>query len=146
MVPCIVVSTLYILLTIILAEILRKVVGKTFPDSLAKNGMYELITGAELCGCCFELANSKCNKKWCYEDWPNYGLSNDILTKFMIRQSKFWPKFQFIESLFVDLLNCQKNFFQKSGFVKISLVRSAIEILVAYRPRYGKPSSVMPRW
>jgi len=59
LVPCIAVSTGYILLTMFLAEALRKIVEKVLPEGLAKTALYELIAGAELCGCCFELIISK---------------------------------------------------------------------------------------
>jgi len=55
LVPCIVVSTLYVLLTCVLCEALRRVVEATVPIGLAKTALLEAIAGAELCGCGFEL-------------------------------------------------------------------------------------------
>jgi len=54
-VPCIAVSTAYVLLTCFLAEALRKLVSAYVPNGLAKSAMLEAIAGAELCGTGFEL-------------------------------------------------------------------------------------------
>ena len=59
LVPCIAVSTFYVLLTCALCEILRKVVDAALPNGLAKTALNEAIAGAELCGCGFELIISK---------------------------------------------------------------------------------------
>ena len=58
-VPCIAVSTAYVLLTCFLAEALRKFVSAYVPNGLAKSAMLEAIAGAELCGTGFELIISK---------------------------------------------------------------------------------------
>jgi len=55
LVPCIAVSTAFILLTCFLAEALRKLVSATVPNGLAKSALLEAIAGAELCGTGFEL-------------------------------------------------------------------------------------------
>jgi len=55
LVPCIAVSTGYVLLTCLLAESLRKLVSATVPNGLAKTALLEAIAGAELCGAGFEL-------------------------------------------------------------------------------------------
>ena len=59
LVPCIAVSTGFVLLTCILAETLRKLVSATVPNGLAKSALLEAIAGAELCGTGFELIISK---------------------------------------------------------------------------------------
>ena len=58
-VPCIAVSTAYVLLTCFLAEALRKLVSAYVPNGLAKSAVLEAIAGAELCGAGFELIISK---------------------------------------------------------------------------------------
>ena len=58
-VPCIAVSTAYVLLTCFLAEALRKLVSAYVPNGLAKSAVLEAIAGAELCGTGFELIISK---------------------------------------------------------------------------------------
>ena len=58
--PCIAVSTLYVLLTMFIAEALRKIVEAVMPDkSLAKTAILEFVAAAEMCGCGFELIISK---------------------------------------------------------------------------------------
>lgn len=64
LVPCIVVSTLYVLLTCVLCEALRRVVEATVPIGLAKTALLEAIAGAELCGCGFELIISEYQKHY----------------------------------------------------------------------------------
>ena len=59
LVPCIAVSTGYVLLTCIIAEVLRRLVGQTVPNGLLKSALLEIIAGAELCGTGFELIISK---------------------------------------------------------------------------------------
>ena len=59
LVPCIAVSTGFVLLTCILAESLRKLVSATVPNGLVKSALLEAIAGAELCGTGFELIISK---------------------------------------------------------------------------------------
>ena len=60
MVPCIAVSTLYVLLTMFLAEALRKIVEAAMPNkSLVKTAILEFVASAELCGCGFELIISE---------------------------------------------------------------------------------------
>ena len=54
--PCIAVSTLYVLLTMFLAEAIRKVVEAAMPNkSLVKTAILEFVASAEMCGCGFEL-------------------------------------------------------------------------------------------
>jgi len=55
LVPCIAVSTAFVLLTCFLAEALRKLVSAYVPKGLAKSALLEAIAGAELCGTGFEL-------------------------------------------------------------------------------------------
>eukprot|EP00093_Oithona_nana_P006732 06732.XXX_105051_103143_1 [CDS] Oithona nana genome sequencing. len=55
LVPCIAVSTGYVLLTCLLAESLRKLVSTAVPNGLGKTALLEAIAGAELCGAGFEL-------------------------------------------------------------------------------------------
>ena len=58
--PCIAVSTLYVLLTMFLAEAIRKVVEAAMPNkSLVKTAILEFVASAEMCGCGFELIISK---------------------------------------------------------------------------------------
>ena len=59
LVPCIAISTAYVLLTCFLAEALRKVIESAVPDGLLKTALKEAVAGAELCGCGFELIISK---------------------------------------------------------------------------------------
>ena len=68
LVPCIAVSTFYVLLTCALCEILRKVVDAALPNGLAKTALNEAIAGAELCGCGFELIISKFLQKKKYSN------------------------------------------------------------------------------
>ncbi|XP_026321300.1 aquaporin-11 isoform X2 [Hyposmocoma kahamanoa] len=49
------VSTLFILLTSLLAHCARRLVQKSIKESLARTLLEEAIAAAELCGCCFEL-------------------------------------------------------------------------------------------
>ncbi len=58
-VPCISVSTGYILLTVVLCEVARRLVRSSVPDGLVKTALLEVIAGADLCGCGFELIISK---------------------------------------------------------------------------------------
>ena len=58
LVPCIAVSTGYILLILFLAEAARRLVAPLNPG-LVKTGLFEAIASAELCGACFELIISK---------------------------------------------------------------------------------------
>merc|ERR1712038_1770438 len=55
LVPCIAISTGFILLTCFLCEALRKIIESTIPDGLLKTALKEAVAGAELCGCGFEL-------------------------------------------------------------------------------------------
>ena len=58
--PCIAVSTLYVLLTMFLAEAIRKVVEAAMPNkSLVKTAILEFVASAEMCGCGFELIISE---------------------------------------------------------------------------------------
>lgn len=59
LVPCIAVSTGYVLLTCLLAESLRKLVSTAVPNGLGKTALLEAIAGAELCGAGFELIISE---------------------------------------------------------------------------------------
>ena len=59
LVPCIAVSTGYILLTCFLCESLRRLVSASVSNGLAKTALLEAIAGAELCGAGFELIISK---------------------------------------------------------------------------------------
>merc|ERR1712193_213892 len=54
LVPCIVISTGYILLVMFLCEMARKVVAPLNPG-LVKTALNEAIAAADLCGVCFEL-------------------------------------------------------------------------------------------
>ena len=65
LVPCIVVSTLYVVLTCALCEALRKAVEAAVPNGLAKTALLEAIAGAELCGAGFELIISKYQNNLC---------------------------------------------------------------------------------
>ena len=68
LVPCIAVSTGFILLTCFLCEALRKIIESTVPDGLLKTALKEAVAGAELCGCGFELIISK-SLRIVYCDW-----------------------------------------------------------------------------
>ena len=68
LVPCIAVSTGFILLTCFLCEALRKIIESTIPDGLLKTALKEAVAGAELCGCGFELIISK-SLRILYCDW-----------------------------------------------------------------------------
>lgn len=59
LIPCIAVSAGYILLTCLLAELSRLVVRASLGPGLLKTALGELVAGAELCGCGFELIISK---------------------------------------------------------------------------------------
>merc|ERR1712054_595312 len=54
LVPCIAISTGYILLVLFLCELARKVIAPLNPG-LVKTALNEAIAAADLCGCCFEL-------------------------------------------------------------------------------------------
>jgi len=54
LVPCIAISTGYILLIMFLCELLRKAVAP-LNDGLVKTALNEAIAAADLCGVCFEL-------------------------------------------------------------------------------------------
>merc|ERR1711971_1096458 len=54
LVPCILISTGYILLIMFLCELLRKAVAP-LNDGLVKTALNEAIAAADLCGVCFEL-------------------------------------------------------------------------------------------
>lgn len=54
LIPCIAISTGYILLVCFLAELLRRVIAPLNPG-LCKTALLEAVAGAELCGACFEL-------------------------------------------------------------------------------------------
>ena len=58
LVPCIAISTGYILLVMFLCEMARKVVAP-LNDGLVKTALNEAIAAADLCGVCFELIISK---------------------------------------------------------------------------------------
>ena len=58
LVPCIAVSTGYILLVMFLCEMARKVVAP-LNDGLVKTALNEAIAAADLCGVCFELIIGK---------------------------------------------------------------------------------------
>ena len=58
LVPCIAISTGYILLVMFLCEMARKVVAP-LNDGLVKIALNEAIAAADLCGVCFELIISK---------------------------------------------------------------------------------------
>ena len=66
LVPCIAISTGFVLLTCFLCEALRKIIESVVPEGLLKTALKEFVAGAELCGCGFELIISKsvfCNQK-----------------------------------------------------------------------------------
>merc|ERR1719158_1799909 len=54
LVPCIAISTGYILLVLFLCELARKLIAPLNPG-LVKTALNEAIAAADLCGCCFEL-------------------------------------------------------------------------------------------
>ena len=58
-IPCILISTSYVLLTMFLAELARKIVAASMPDSLIRRAILEFVAAAEMCGCAFELIISK---------------------------------------------------------------------------------------
>ena len=63
-------STLYVLLTMFLAEALRKIVEAAMPNkSLVKTAILEFVAAAEMCGCGFELIISEqvapCSFSYC---------------------------------------------------------------------------------
>ena len=60
LVPCIAISTGYILLIMFLCEMLRKLVAP-LNDGLVKTALNEAIAAADLCGVCFELIIGKNN-------------------------------------------------------------------------------------
>merc|ERR1712080_6808 len=54
LIPCIAISTGYILLVLFLCELARKLIAPLNPG-LVKTALNEAIAAADLCGCCFEL-------------------------------------------------------------------------------------------
>ena len=54
LVPCIAISTGYILLVMFICELARKTVAP-LNDGLVKTALNEAIAAADLCGVCFEL-------------------------------------------------------------------------------------------
>ena len=58
LVPCIAISTGYILLVMFLCEMARKLVAP-LNDGLVKTALNEAIAAADLCGVCFELIIGK---------------------------------------------------------------------------------------
>ena len=59
LVPCIAISTGFVLLTCFICEALRKIIEAVVPEGLLKTALKEFVAGAELCGCGFELIISK---------------------------------------------------------------------------------------
>jgi hypothetical protein len=55
MLPSLVVSALFILLTLVLAHGARRLVDRFVSDPFIRLLLQEAIAAAELCGCCFEL-------------------------------------------------------------------------------------------
>jgi hypothetical protein len=55
MLPSLVVSALFILLTLVLAHGARRLVDRAIKDPFVRLLLLESIAAAELCGCCFEL-------------------------------------------------------------------------------------------
>ncbi|KAJ9585318.1 hypothetical protein L9F63_002903, partial [Diploptera punctata] len=55
MLPSLVVSALFILLTLVLAHGARRLVDRIIKDEYVRSLLHESIAAAELCGCCFEL-------------------------------------------------------------------------------------------
>jgi hypothetical protein len=55
MLPSLVVSALFILLTLVLAHGARRLVDSLIKDPFIRLLLQEAIAAAELCGCCFEL-------------------------------------------------------------------------------------------
>jgi len=55
LVPCIAISTGFVLLTCFICEALRKIIEAVVPEGLLKTALKEFVAGAELCGCGFEL-------------------------------------------------------------------------------------------
>lgn len=68
-----VVSTLFILLTSLLAHCARKLTNKLIKEPFVKALFEEAIAAAELCGCCFELIISKYKRIrstiWLWYNW-----------------------------------------------------------------------------
>ncbi len=64
-IPCIAVSTIYVVLTCALCEALRRAVEAGVPNGLAKTALLEAIAGAELCGAGFELIISEYQNNLC---------------------------------------------------------------------------------
>ena len=58
LVPCILISTGYILLVLFLCELARKTIAP-LNDGLVKTALNEAIAAADLCGVCFELIISE---------------------------------------------------------------------------------------
>jgi len=73
LVPCIAVSTGYILLVLFLAEAARRILAPLSPG-LVKSAFNEAIAAAELCGACFELIIIA----------DNYGLTAYAVTLFLL--------------------------------------------------------------
>ena len=59
MLPSLVVSALFILLTLVLAHGARRLVDRIIKDDYVRLLLHEAIAAAELCGCCFELVIGK---------------------------------------------------------------------------------------
>ncbi|XP_069684612.1 aquaporin-11 isoform X2 [Periplaneta americana] len=55
MLPSLVVSALFILLTLVLAHAARRLIDNIIKDPFIRQLLQEFIAAAELCGCCFEL-------------------------------------------------------------------------------------------
>jgi len=64
-VPCICVSVLFILLTMFLAEAVRKVATAALPrPNLLRTAILEFAAAAEMCGCGFELIIGRRQRKF----------------------------------------------------------------------------------
>jgi aquaporin related protein len=55
MLPSLVVSALFILLTLVLAHGARRLLDRLVKDSFIRQLLREAVAAAELCACCFEL-------------------------------------------------------------------------------------------
>ena len=77
LVPCIAISTGYILLIMFLCELARRTVAP-LNDGLVKTALNEAIAAADLCGVCFELIISECRSRMPLNIEQAHGHSSNV--------------------------------------------------------------------
>jgi hypothetical protein len=104
MLPSLVVSALFILLTLVLAHGARHLVERLIKDPFIRLLLQEAIAAAELCGCCFELIIGKY--------FPNFLLNRYYLVHIMLKMPDYCCLFGNEESSgmsYCDLLICKRK-------------------------------------